>query len=64
MSLGCCDELIHYGNESEIDATLTSAYVDMSGNGTLTDALHHHLSDKLVESCMVEHPLGNSSTGI
>ena len=53
MSLGCCDELIHYGNESEIDATLTSAYVDMSGNGTLTDALHHHLSDKLVESCMV-----------
>ena len=53
MSLGCCDELIHYGNESEIDATLTSAYVDMSENGTLTDALHHHLSDKLVESCMV-----------
>ena len=52
MSLGCCDELIHYGNESEIDA-ITSAYVDMSGNGTLTDALHHHLSDKLVESCMV-----------
>lgn len=51
--LGCCDAIIHYGNESEIDASLTSAYVDMSGNGTLTDALHHHLSDELVESCMV-----------
>lgn len=53
MSLGCCDELIHYGNETDIDATLTTAYVDMSGNGSLTNALHHHLTDKLVESCMV-----------
>ena len=53
MGLGCCDKLIHYGNETDIDTTRTTAYVDMSGNGPLTNALHHHLTDKLVESCMV-----------
>ena len=52
MSLGCCDELIHYGNESEIDATLTSAYVDMS---EMARSPTHCIvtTDKLVESCMV-----------
>ncbi len=41
------------GNEAEIDASLPTAWVDMSGNGRVTNELHHLLGDNLVESCIV-----------
>ena len=52
-NLNCCGEVVTYGDELTIDPSLTTAYVDMSGNGTLTDALHDHIRDNIVESCMV-----------
>ena len=52
-SLGCCDEIVTYGNEDKIDASLPSAWVDMSGDGPLTDKLHHMLGENMVESCIV-----------
>jgi hypothetical protein len=52
--LNCCDDVVLYGEEeTNIDASLPAAYVDMSGDGRLTKALHHHLGENLVESCMV-----------
>ncbi|WP_299377471.1 DUF2855 family protein, partial [uncultured Kiloniella sp.] len=44
-ALGCCDQVVLYGDEHAIDQTLTSAYVDMSGNAELTTALHQHLQN-------------------
>jgi len=51
--LDCCDQIVAYGNEEAIDETVPAAYVDMSGNGPLTAKLHQHLSENIVESCMV-----------
>lgn len=51
--LGCCDQIVLYKDEAEIDATVPTAYVDMSGDARLTVSLHNHLGDNLVESCMV-----------
>ncbi|MDG1485826.1 MAG: DUF2855 family protein, partial [Porticoccaceae bacterium] len=51
--LGCCDQIVLYKNEAEIDASVSTAYVDMSGDARLTISLHNHLEDKIVESCMV-----------
>lgn len=52
-SLGCCDQIVTYGDEAEIDASLPSAWVDMSGDGPLTSKLHRLLGDNMVESCIV-----------
>ncbi len=52
-SLGCCDQIVTYGDEDEIDASLPSAWVDMSGDGPLTSKLHRLLGDNMVESCIV-----------
>ena len=30
--LGCCDEVVVYGDEARVDATLPAVYVDMSGD--------------------------------
>jgi len=51
--LGCCDQIVVYQTEHEIDASLPTAYVDMSGDARLTISLHNHLGDNMVESCMV-----------
>ncbi|MDC3249245.1 DUF2855 family protein [Porticoccaceae bacterium] len=51
--LGCCDQIVLYNNEAEIDAGLPTAYVDMSGDARLTINLHSHLGEHMVESCMV-----------
>ncbi len=51
--LDCCDQIITYGDEGEIDSSQPAAYVDMSGNGPLTEKLHLHLDGNMVESCMV-----------
>ena len=51
--LGCCDQIVLYKEEDEIDASIPTAYVDMSGDARLTISLHNHLGDNMVESCMV-----------
>jgi hypothetical protein len=51
--LGCCDQVLRYGEEEQVDASVPTAYVDMSGDVRLTRALHRHLGDNLVESCIV-----------
>lgn len=51
--LGCCDEIIVYGEEANIQASVPSAYVDMSGDVRLTTTLHNLLGDNMVESAMV-----------
>jgi hypothetical protein len=51
--LDCCDQIVLYHNESQIDTSLTTAYVDMSGDARLTISLHNHLGENMVESCMV-----------
>ena len=51
--LGCCDQIVLYGDEQLIDASLPTAYVDMSGDAGLTIALHSHLGENMVESAMV-----------
>ena len=53
QSLDCCDQIATYGDEGEIDASLPSAWVDMSGDGPLTGKLHRLLGDNMVESCIV-----------
>lgn len=51
--LNCCDEVVVYGEEAKIDATVPTAYVDMSGDARLTVTLHKLLGANVVESCMV-----------
>lgn len=51
--LGLYDRVMTYGRETEIDGSLPTAYVDMSGDARLTTALHTHCGENLVESCMV-----------
>lgn len=48
--LGDCHQVVTYGNESEIDPSKKSVYVDMSGNGELRNTLHHHLGENMVRS--------------
>lgn len=52
-TLGCCDDVLLYGEEEKIDPGVKTAYVDMSGNRDLTVTLHNHLQENMVESCMV-----------
>jgi hypothetical protein len=52
-ALNCCDEVVVYGEEAKIDATVPTAYVDMSGDARLTVTLHKLLGANVVESCMV-----------
>ena len=52
-SIGDCNQVVTYGNESEIDRDQKSVYVDMSGNGELRATLHEHLQDNMVRSISV-----------
>ena len=51
--LGCCDDVVVYGDEGRIDRNQNAAYVDMSGNAQLTEKLHNQFGDRLVNSCLV-----------
>ncbi|MEZ5573202.1 MAG: DUF2855 family protein [Halioglobus sp.] len=51
--LNCCDDVVVYEHEADIDASLRAAYIDMSGDARLTVALHNHLGSNMVESTMV-----------
>lgn len=50
--LGFYDHVLTY-DEVEAIAQAPSAYVDMSGNGSVTAAVHNHLGDNLKNSCIV-----------
>ncbi|WP_416831513.1 MAG: DUF2855 family protein [Erythrobacter sp.] len=52
-SLNCCDQIVTYGSEDAIDASLPAAWIDMSGDGPLTGKLHHLIGENMVESCIV-----------
>jgi hypothetical protein len=52
-SLGCCDQIVIYGDEASIDSEQAAAYIDMSGDASLRAKLHNHLQEKMVNSCMV-----------
>lgn len=52
-ALGCCDQIVIYGSESGIAPDLPAAYIDMAGDTKLTQTLHNHLRDNIVESAMV-----------
>ena len=52
-ALNDCDRVVTYGNEDAIDATKTSVYVDMSGNGALRATLHRLLEDNMAKSISV-----------
>ena len=45
--------MVIYGEEDQIDNSLPTTYVDMSGNIQLTSTLHHHIGENMVESAMV-----------
>lgn len=51
--LDSCDQVVTYENESQIDASLSTAYIDMSGDVRLTTDLHNHIGENIVESCIV-----------
>jgi hypothetical protein len=48
--LGCCDDIVTYGDEDKIDASLPAVYVDMSGDTRLQSVLHHALGENMVAS--------------
>lgn len=53
QQLNLYDRVLTYGEEAEIEGSVPTAYVDMSGDARLIKALHTHCGDNLVESCMV-----------
>ena len=52
-SLDCSDQVVLYGDEQQIDANKPAAYVDMSGDGPLSNTLHRHLKENMVANVMV-----------
>lgn len=48
--LECCDQVLVYGQEDQINSDIKSIYVDMSGNGPLREKLHMALKDNMVRS--------------
>jgi hypothetical protein len=51
--LGLYDRVATYDQVASLDASVKSAYVDMSGNRQVLAAIHHHFRDNLVNSCSV-----------
>ncbi|MBL4682311.1 MAG: DUF2855 family protein [Pseudomonadales bacterium] len=51
--LGLYDQVLTYQEVGEIDKTISTAYIDMSGNRRVLAEVHHHLKENLVCSCGV-----------
>ncbi len=51
--LGFYDEVHTYDNVEAMDATVATAYVDMSGNREVLGRVHNHFRSQLVSSCGV-----------
>jgi hypothetical protein len=52
-SLDIADQVLAYGDESQLDAAVPAAWVDMSGDAALTATVHNLFGEQLVESCAV-----------
>lgn len=51
--LGCYTRTLPYAELSALPPDVPSVFVDHSGDGAVVDALHHHLAEQLVHSCVV-----------
>lgn len=51
--LGVYDQVLTYAEVASLDASIPTAYIDMSGNRRVLAAIHHHLQANLVNSCSV-----------
>jgi len=51
--LGLYDRVATYDEVKTLDASVRTAYIDMSGDRPLLAAVHHHFGDQLVNSCSV-----------
>jgi hypothetical protein len=47
------DTVRTYAEVAALDASVPTAYIDMSGNRAVLAAVHHHFGDRLVSSCSV-----------
>ncbi len=53
LGLGIYDEVFTYDDVTSIDNTVPTAFVDMAGDRTVLQDLHHHLTDNMKYSCGV-----------
>lgn len=53
QELACFDAVVVYNEESALDPSVKSVFVDMSGNGPLTLRLHTHFGNNMVSSWKV-----------
>lgn len=51
--LGTCDEVLVYDEIARLDASLPTALVDMSGSAPIVRAVHEHVGERVVASCLV-----------
>jgi hypothetical protein len=51
--LGLYDTVITYDEVASLDASVPTAYIDMSGNRGVLAAVHHHFGANLLNSCSV-----------
>jgi hypothetical protein len=51
--LGLYDTVITYDEVSSLPASVSTAYIDMSGNRRVLADVHHHFGENLVNSCSV-----------
>jgi hypothetical protein len=51
--LGLYDQVASYDGVASLDATVPTAYIDMSGNRQVLAAVHHHFGARLVSSSSV-----------
>ena len=49
-SLGCYDEVVGYGDVSDLDANASTLYVDVSGNPRLRETIHDHFNDLVFDA--------------
>jgi hypothetical protein len=51
--LGRCDRVLPYAEIASLAQDVPTVFVDHSGDGEVVDALHRHLADRLLHSCIV-----------
>lgn len=51
--LGCYDQVLPYDDVGAIPTGAKAVFVDHSGDGVVVDAVHGHLGERLVHSCIV-----------
>ncbi len=51
--MACCDQVVCYGEEEQLDLASSATYVDMAGDAGLTRRLHHRFKDEMVASISV-----------